>query len=518
MAKFTTKSVLVIFLIVVAISAVGYFAYFKKSGLPDYKFIIAKKSELVQTVSVTGRIKPAQSADLSFEKNGKVIWVGAEIGDKVYSGQTLVRIYSADLLAKLSEAKAEVKAQKAKLDELNKGTRQEEIKIQEIKIENQKTAIEEAKKNLINKLQDAYTKSDDAIRNRIDRYFDDPRTSNPQVSFLIADSQLEIDIEWERFLIESVLISWKDSLDELSVLSDFELYIAAAKQNLAKTKSLLDKCALALNGLNQNSNFSQATIDGYRDNTSTARTNVNTASSSLSSSEEKLKTAESALLLNENELVLLNAGATQEQIAKQEALLEKSEASVQNISAEISKTALLSPINGIITVQDAKAGEIISANTVIVSVISEAKFEVEANIPEADISKIKINDNAEITLDAYGDEIIFTAKVISVDPGETMIDGVATYKTVLRFLEEDNRIKSGMTANIDILTDKRENVIAIPQRVVIERNGEKIVRILDDDVNIVHEVAVKIGIRGSDGRREIMEGIKEGDKVIISIK
>ena len=189
-------------------------------------------------------------------------------------------------------------------------------------------------------------------------------------------------------------------------------------------------------------------------------------------------------------------------------------AKVDNIRAQISKTEIYSPIKGVVTKKDAKVGEIVTAGASIVSIISDAEFEIESNIPEVDIVKIKIGNEAKVTLDAYGSDILFAAKVISIDPSETMIEGVATYKVTLGFSGNDARIKSGMTANIDILSDKKENVIFVPLRAVIARNGNKIVRILDGES--VKETEVRVGLRGSDGNIEILEGIKEGDRVVIS--
>ena len=140
--------------------------------------------------------------------------------------------------------------------------------------------------------------------------------------------------------------------------------------------------------------------------------------------------------------------------------MEKARAGVNNIKAQISKTIISSPIRGIVTKQDAKAGEIVNASSPVVSVISDASFQVEANLPEADVSKVKINDSAKLTLDAYGSDTAFAAKVISIDPAETIIEGVSTYKITFEFDKEDERIRSGLTANIDILTKKKEGVLA----------------------------------------------------------
>jgi HlyD family secretion protein len=292
-----------------------------------------------------------------------------------------------------------------------------------------------------------------------------------------------------------------------------DLYITEAKNNLNQIFELLNNLALAVNTTQPNG-ISQATLDNYKTYVSTARTNLNTAITALTTAEEKLKTSQSALALAENELALKKAGAVPEQIAAQEARVKAGWANVQNYQTQIAKTILRSPIKGVVTRQDAKVGQIAAAQTIIASIISAAEFQVETNIPEADIAKIKIGDKAEITLDAYGDDVIFQAEVVAIDPAGKIIEGVAAYKVTLQFLTEDSRLKPEMTANIDILTARLENVIAVPRRAVITENGQKFIEIVTEKGDI-KKVEVKTGIIGSDGNIEIKNGLKEGDKVII---
>jgi RND family efflux transporter MFP subunit len=162
---------------------------------------------------------------------------------------------------------------------------------------------------------------------------------------------------------------------------------------------------------------------------------------------------------------------------------------------------------------EAKLGEVANAQSLVAEVISQAKFQVEANIPEADIAKVKVNDPAKVTLDAYGSDVIFEATVVKIEPSATIVEGVPTYKTTLQFQGDSDKIKSGMTANLDILTAQKENVLAVPYRAVIDQNGEKFVKILKDK-NSIEERAVSVGLRGSDGNVEILEGLNEGEKVI----
>lgn len=513
------KKTIVIITIIAVILIVGAYFVFRGDGAPEYEFTVAARGEVAQEVSVTGSVKPAQDVDLAFEKGGKVFYARVAVGDKVVAGQILVSLSNADLIAQLDQAKAGLKVQKATLDELEKGTRAEEISVYQTKVDNADTAFGEAKKDAVDKINDAYTKSEDAVRNKTDKFFTSPRSSSPQFVFNDISSQLKTDIEWGRFLMEGVLNYWNSLLSGLSVSSDLDSGINVAKNNLSQIRAFLDNVALAINSLTVNSSLTQTTIDGYKTDVSTARTNVNTAIANLTTAQEGLSAAQSTLSLARRDLALKQAGSAPEAIAAQEAQVESAAANVKNYEAQIAKTILHAPINGIVTKQDAKAGEIVSAGAVVVSVISESQFEIEANVPEADIAKIKTENGARTTLDAYGNDVIFEAKVTKIDPAETIIEGVATYKITLQFIKKDERLKSGMTANIDILTDKRENVIFIPQRAVVSKGEDKIVSILlNEKTGEMAEVKVKTGLRGSDGNIEIIEGIKEGDKVITSSK
>ncbi len=289
-----------------------------------------------------------------------------------------------------------------------------------------------------------------------------------------------------------------------------QLSVSDVQKNLNNISSFLDDANLALNGLSASASISQTTIDGWKTNVSTARTNINTSITDILAAEKAVKTAESDLFLAQQQLKLDEAGATEQDIAAQEAQVEKAQANVLDYEAQLAKTIIRSPIDGVISKQDAKVGEIFSANENIVSVISANKFEIESNVPEADIAKLKIGDSAKITLDAYGDSVIFNAKVVKIDPAETIIEGVATHKTTFQFDEEDDRIKSGMTANIDILTDKRENVLVIPQRAVAARDTSKFV-LVDKGTKDFEERKIETGLRGSDGNVEVISGLSEGE-------
>ncbi|MEK9154885.1 MAG: efflux RND transporter periplasmic adaptor subunit [Patescibacteria group bacterium] len=513
--SFLKKYRLIILLMAILVIVGGYF-YLIRTKEPIYDFIDAKKADLISEVSVTGSVKPAESADLAFEKTGRIEKIDAKIGKEVIQGEVLVSLEKSELVAQLAQANANVKVQNAKLEELLSGSRPEEIRVEEVKVENAKISLNDVRINLIDKINDAYTKSDDAIRNKADQIFINPRSSNPQLSFIGVDSKLDFDIKYQRLAVEENFNLWKSSLEALKITSDLDFYSTEAKNNLSQIADLLNKAALAVNSAATSASLSQTTINSWKSDISTARTNVNTAIANLSSAGEELRASKSNLALAQEQLALKKTGATVEQIAAAQAQLEEAKANVLNTNAQIFKTRLMSPIDGIVTKINAEIGEIVSSNLTVISVISKSHFKIEANVAEADIAKLKIGDLAKVTLDAYGNDVIFEAKVAFIDPTETVIEGVPTYKTTLQFINNDNRIKSGMTANLDIITDKRDNVIVIPQRAIISEGLIKKVKVIKE--NTVTERNVVVGLLGSDGNIEIIKGLSEGDRIITGEK
>ncbi|MFH1188238.1 MAG: efflux RND transporter periplasmic adaptor subunit [bacterium] len=499
----------------ILIIGVAAFFIFRGGAAVSYDFVIANRGSVTQEVSVTGKVVAVNNVDLAFESGGKVAHTYVDIGDTVKAGDLLASLDVSSIEAQLAQAEASVKAEKASLAELEKGMRTEELRVYEVKVENAEVAIREAKKSLIETIQDSYTKSDDAIRNRVDQLYINPRTRSPKLVFFINDAQLIISLERGRATIGDLLNLWKSSLESLSTESDLDAYIVDAKQNLSTIRQFLGDMASAVNSLTPTASLSQATITSWKTDVITGRTNVNTASTSINTADGIWKNAEAARDLANEELTYKRSGATSEQIAVQEARVEQMESQVSLYRAQIRKASIYSPIAGMVIKQDAKEGEIVTQSVSAISVISAGNLEVESFIPEADVAKIKKGDIARIALDAYGDDNVFNAVIAKIDPTETTKEGVPTYKTTLQFTDSDSRPRSGMTANITILTGERNDVLIVPGRAVFLENGQSYIIVVNDEkLQTTEKVQVKTGLRGSDGNIEVINGIVEGDKVV----
>ncbi|MDD3156357.1 MAG: efflux RND transporter periplasmic adaptor subunit [Candidatus Pacebacteria bacterium] len=203
---------------------------------------------------------------------------------------------------------------------------------------------------------------------------------------------------------------------------------------------------------------------------------------------------------------------TPDDILTQEAIVAQSQASVNNALANYNKTILRAPFSGKITKVIPEIGDIVSANKPVISLIGDDNYQIKVNISESDIAKVKINNTAKVTLDAYSYDTVFLAKVVHIDLSATITDGVARYSSIIKFNEKDDRIMPGMTANIDVLTSEKKDVISVPNRAIISKDNKKFIKVLNGKEVVLTNIIT--GMRGSDGNTEVISGLKVGDQIV----
>jgi HlyD family secretion protein len=197
--------------------------------------------------------------------------------------------------------------------------------------------------------------------------------------------------------------------------------------------------------------------------------------------------------------------------------LEKAKAALAIARQSLADAYIRAPFSGVIAAKSKQAGELVTASDQIFYLLGEGGLEVFANVPEVNIAKIKVGDQAAITLDAYGSETIFPVTVSEIDPAETFIDGVATYKVTFAFPTKDDRIRSGMTAYIVVTTAQHEGVLYVPTRAVTSKDGKRTVRITTGE-NQEEQIEVTTGLQGTKGEVEIVSGLTEGQQVIVGVQ
>lgn len=494
-AKATRKALFIgggVFMCVVFI----FFSFLGKNG--EEVFVKAERGTIEEEVLVTGKTKSEAEVDLGFERSGKVVQARVNVGDRVMAGEVLVMLDQADLRANLRKAEANLAAELVELDAIKRTSAID---------------YDSAYTSAYTTLKDVYTKADDAIRNNVDRFFDEPtRSAKFQIVFDDEGTRREFNVPFAeerrasagRREVEDVLKDWNSSLSTLKKGDDLKEAFATAEDNLETMKSFLNDLALTINSLSSYDFRYESTVTGYKTMVSTARSTASLALTNLLTAKEKLETVSSASV----------STAALDKVRSQEARVESIRADISSIEADIAKTVLRAPIAGIVTKADVEAGEIVTSGSELITIISDSELRIEANVSEVNIGKVAINNDAGISFDAFpGLEL--PGKVIYIDPSETVVDGVPTYKVTVSFSDKiPSEIRSGLTTTLHIGTAKREQAIKVPAYAIERKNDRSYVIVKAGEQ--VTEREVVLGVRGKDGTVEVVSGLEEGEEVVVT--
>jgi len=362
-------------------------------------------------------------------------------------------------------------------------------------------------------------------------------SDNGQAQDMVVDALAVMNMTFDclEFTYSALEESITSSAFTLTELNAFKTDIATQQTAIALAISLLQtkqqslddavldygiKADVAQDALTQ----AKAT---YTDAVTAARNKLATSNvigeKNIIVAESKMETAMEAWLVTQAQFNKTTADANKHDVTLYQAKIRQAQAAYDSVINQIENSLIKAPIDGTVTSIEYEVGEQVTAGQAVVSVLGENNYEIEVLISEADIAKIEKNDLCIITLDAFGEDLKFNGKVNFIEPAETVIQDVIYYKVIVFFIDfkkakaESSRIKSGMTANIIITTAKKDNILIIPSRAVIQRNGQgKFARILE--AGQLLEKKVNIGLRGDDGLVEVLSGLKENEVVVTSIK
>lgn len=178
------------------------------------------------------------------------------------------------------------------------------------------------------------------------------------------------------------------------------------------------------------------------------------------------------------------------------------------------------PISGVISAVRYKAGDTIANPTVAAFKVSDdSEYRVELSINENDILNLKTGQKAELVFPAISLDDTFAGEVIYVSPTPISSTGTVNYLTKVKPTELPDSLRLGMSVDVEITTAQVDNVLAVPENYLIEKDNSYFIKILKtgttdstEDYEIA-ETEVQIGLR-TDSYVEIKSGLNEGDEVV----
>lgn len=577
LSKVSKKTIILSVVAILLLSGAGYAYISKQNQPPQYETATVTRKDIKETVPVTGKIVAAEEVDLAFERNGRVAEVKVKTGDIVETGTILATLSDSDARASVAEAQANVSAanaalsryraavaaSRADLAKLEKGSRDEEIAIAETKVAKAEQTVASAQRSYQNSLDSAkltlanlyddmpvliqasFNHAENAVEQQADQFFNFPY-ARPLLNFTTGDTRAQNSAETNMQLSQISVDELRDlSLQIYTTESQIEAAANETLKHLTQVNALLIDLTATLNSTNT---LSTATAAEYASDIATARANINgditaikakqqaiatqrvTNNKNLETAQATLNDTEQSLRIAKDELALTKAGATREQLDSARAALQQAEANLavqqadvsrayaalQRQTAELDKVSLKAPFAGTVTNVDITTGEIVSTNQPSVSLISNAQYEIEANVPEADIANIVVGNKATFTLDAFVDSATYEATVAQINPAETLTEGIATYKIKLVLSADNTDAKPGMTADVIIITEERTGALVVPFR-ALKRSatGSTQIVILKSPTETT-DTTVTTGIRDRAGNVEVLSGLTEGQTIVVA--
>ena len=383
----------------------GFFFYSK----PVLKaVVVAKITDLTQVVSAPGTVTADEDLSLAFQRGGEMTFIVGDVGTPVTAGEAIASVSSSDLEAQLEGAEAGLTTQKIKLDALMASTTDTTGSDVEVGINN-------AEMTLLTTLADDYQSLDGTLATNVDELFDNARTNplfnvsvteaNGTTYTINATANQTSQLDSDRQNVNALMVSWSAAdtiVQSSSSENDIVTADKAAELAITAVQTLLSDITTALNPYIGTDATSQGMYNTYKASVNAARSTVAADLATLRSAENNLNSASTPVGPYD--------------VSLEQAAVASAQATVNAIKTQISEGTIISPINGVITEEDVKVGEIASANSPALEVISNGDLQMDAYVSEADISQIQVGQLTAITLDGIGTSTpVFQAAVVSIN-------------------------------------------------------------------------------------------------------
>ena len=450
-----------------------------------------ERGDIFQIVSTTGSVDSNVQNTYTLQGSGEII-SALEKGDIFSKGDLIVELDNSDGLFELSQVEKDIELSESYL------------KTAQI---NYQKALDE--NHIVIQLSDINTKKAEES------------TESAFKSLEVANESAALSYESSSTALENAenSSSWsitkaKSALDEaeriLATDPGNEVYqynVKAAEENYELTKAQ-----------------QRASIDSSEYSVESAEIqNKSSIISSKSSYEQSLLNQSSTYWnnLSSTQNAEAQIESTRQNIKQAEIQLELAKMNLESVKENITADYILNaPYKGIVFSSDFRVGDQ-NSSTNTISVINN-DFLIKATIGETDISKISAGDEAYITLDAYPDTE-FIGQIEKIIPISVEEGNIVSFEVVASFNNgEDIEIFYGLSANVDIVAEKADNVLFVPIQSVYKEDGKSYVDLLvSEQVQIeyieesVEKVEVTTGINDY-YYIEVISGLKEGDKIITS--
>ncbi|MHC5735120.1 efflux RND transporter periplasmic adaptor subunit [Nostoc sp.] len=409
-------------------------------------------------ITASGKVVPVQSVNISPKNPGVLSRLYVEQGDRIQQGQILARMDSAGIEAQRSQYRANLAQSQAQLAQAVAGSRPQEIAQARARLAQSQAQLAAAKAG-----------------------------NRPQE---IAQSQSQVDAAQARVNYTSEQV---------------KRYQYLYKEG-AEKKQLLDQAV-------SDDKSARANLEEAKKRFSLVQSGTRT---------EEIDQRQAAVNEARAALVLLEDGTRSEEIVQRQAAVASAEAQLKGVQVQLEDTIIRAPLSGIVTQKYAEPGAFVtpttsastSASATSSSIVAVARgLEILAQVPEADLGRMKQGQQVEIVADAYPDQV-FKGHVRLIAPEAVVEQGVTSFQVRIALDTGIDKLRSGLNVDLTFLGDRVNNALVLPTVSIVTEKGKTGV-LVPDAKNKPQFREVTVGAQIQD-QTQILGGVKEGDRIFVN--
>ena len=519
------RYIIIPIVVLAAISLTTWFLVRNFNAKPKYDLYTVRRGAVTKTVAVAGSVVSGQKFELGFLTPGIVQDVKVKTGDRVQAGDLLVIQDTIILEAQAAQARASVAAASALLNKTRNHLRPADMAVLERGLDSARVALATAQSNLqvVYRSQDTDRQSAEAaLRGAETAYQNALNTYNASMA---AIDQGTVAAQMALSNASNALSNAQNYYNQvlhrynLGQATAVELQQAGAALSAANSAYLSARTAYdtAVSQANLQKTTAASGLSAADSQLQNARIAYNAAGNGsdlkITAAQNALSVAQAAYNLAEAQYQQSLAPALGADISSSSAQVAAAAASLKVVQTQIAKASIKAPVGGIITAVSAKAHEISPMSGPAVVLETDNDFQIEAYVSEIDVERVLPGAQVKLTFDGLP-EVVAQGVIATIDPAATIVLGVVNYKVTVALTAPIIGIKPALTADLEILTDSRENVLFVPRKAVSKTADGYTVKVLESNAKISVTQEVQVGLIG-DSETEILSGLAEGDQVVL---
>ncbi|MBI5207725.1 MAG: efflux RND transporter periplasmic adaptor subunit, partial [Candidatus Firestonebacteria bacterium] len=404
----------------------------EQDSVPLVKIIFAKRGTLEEKLQVTGSMEAWDDVKVSSKIPGKVTKVFFNEGNYVKDGDILFQIEDTEINIQLQQALMSIKSTEILINKARMG-----IKLMDDKISvmlKQSEAGVEVQKALFTKVKAGARQEE--------------------------KDQAKLGVEQAQITLDNAKISFErlEKLFKSGAVPKPQYEVAKLQYDLAESRLKLS---------NEMLNLIEA---GARDeDKAVAEANLNASQVAI----EMVETTKQEKTILEEDIKNLEIHLSQARLVQ------------ELIQTTLENTKITSPMTGVVVKKTINPGEMASPGVPVFFVSKLDPLKLKTEIPENEISRIKIGLDAELVLDAYPDKI-FTGKISHINP--VLNSNSRTCGIEIKITNSSGLLKPGMFSRITINTGKKDNTLIIPRDVLIENENKYQLFLVKNETAVLNSV------------------------------